>query len=255
MEAKINVDAGNGVILHAEDIFRYKTKGFVPNESAVVELFSETKKLTDNVGLSHFAYASIMAKPILVEKIAELLEAGSKKYPFVGGQVGIETGSPNIIAKYMKGKVKPFKPEEWPEVVIEAHKLMSDNNWVPIDTLIVGLPDEKPEDTQKTIDLVHDLSEYKSLIVPLYFVPIGNLKGKGFFRTKNNTPEQWQLLAVCIRHLLKWSYRISDENPPPNISGWKMWAIKRIINYMDKRIDPYLKLMDEGISPLEYRLT
>ena len=254
MEAKINVDAGNGVILHAEDIFRYKSKDFVPNESAVIDLFSEVKKLTDDIGLSHFAYASVMAKPVLIEKISEILETGSNKHPFASGQVGIETGSPNIIAKYMKGKVKPFKPEEWPEVVIESHKLMSDNNWVPVNTLIVGLPGEKPEDIQKTIDLVHNISEYKSMIVPLYFVPIGNLRGSGFFRTKNNLPEHWQLLATCFRHLLKWSYKISDENPPPELSGWKIWAIKRIIKYMGKRINPYLELMEEGINPIEHSL-
>ncbi len=254
METKINVDAGNGVILHAEDIFRYKTKNFEPNEPAIINLFSEVKKITDNIGLSHFAYASIMAKPVLIEKISEILEAGSKKYPFVSGQVGIETGSPNIIAKYMKGKVKPFKPEDWPEVVIESHKLMRDNNWIPVNTLIVGLPGEKPEDIQKTIDLVNNLYQYKSLIVPLYFVPIGNLQEKRFFKSKYNLPEHWQLLATCFRHLLKWSYRIADENPPSELNGWKIWAIKRIIKYMGKRINPYLELMEDGINPLEHRL-
>ena len=220
-----------------------------------MELFTKANKYTSNIGISHFAYASIMAKPVLVEKISELLEAGSKKYPFVSGQVGIETGSPRIIEKYMTGKVKPFKPVDWPNVVIESHKLMSDNNWVPVNTLIMGLPGEKPKDVQSTIDLVNDLSEYKSLIVPLYFVPIGNLQGKGFFKTKDNIPEHWQLLSVCIRHLLKWTYRITEENPPSEMSKIRIWALKRIIKYMDKRTEPYLKLMDEGMSPLENRLT
>lgn len=132
---------------------------------------------------------------------------------------------------------------------------MKDNNWVPVETLIMGLPDEKPEDVQKTIDLINDLSEYKSLIVPLYFVPIGNLQGKGFFRTKHNLPEHWQLLALCIRHMLKWSYRIVDENPPKDINKLKTWMIKRVIKYMERRINPYLKLMEEGTSPIEHRLT
>jgi radical SAM superfamily enzyme YgiQ (UPF0313 family) len=254
-EAKLNVDAGNGVIFHAEDVLRYKSKGFIPNDAAVMELFSEAKKLTDNIGLSHFAHASVMAKKKLVEQIAELLEAGTNKYPFVSGQVGIETGSPRIVAKYMKGKTKPFKPEEWPEVVIESHNLMSDNNWIPAETLIMGLPGEKSEDVQKTIDLINDLSDYKSLIVPLYFVPIGNLQGKGFFRTKDNMPEHWQLLAICFRHLLKWSYKIADEHPPPEMGSWKVWTLKKIIKYMGKRIEPYLKLMEEGTNPIEHRLT
>ena len=254
-EAKLNVEAGKGVLFHAEDVLRYKSKKFLPNEKAVLEMFRKGKKLTDDVGMSHFAHASVMAKPILIEKIAEILEAGSKKYPFVSGQVGIESGSPKIIAKYMKGKTKPFKAEEWPNLIIESHKLMSDNNWVPAETLIIGLPGEESEDVQKTIDLISDISEYKSLIVPLYFVPIGNLQGKGFFRTKHNLPEHWQLLALCIRHNLIWSVRILEESPPSQMSGWKIWTLKRIINYIGKKAEPYLKQMEEGISPLEHRLT
>ena len=250
-EAKINVNAGNKVLLHAEDVLRYNAKGFVPNEKYVMRLFSEVKKLTDDVGLSHFNYGSVMAKPELVKNLSELLEAGSKKYSFISGQVGIETGSIRLVDKYMKGKVKPFKPDDWPKIIIESHKLMSDNNWIPVNTLIMGLPGEKADDVNKTIELVQNLSEYKSFIVPLYFVPIGNLQGKRFFRTKDNLSEHWQLLSICIRHMLKWSYRIIEENPPSEMSTWKIWTIKKIIKYMGKKTEPYLKLMDEGISPIK----
>ena len=251
-EVKVNVNAGNGVTLHAEDVLRYQAKGFVPNDTAVLNLFNEVKKLTDGIGISHFTYASVAAKPRLVEDLSELVEAGSKKYAFLSGQVGIETGSPRLVAKYMKGKAKPFKPEEWPEIVIESHNLLHDNHWVPVDTLIVGLPEEEPEDVQKTLDLVHDLSEYKSLILPLYFIPIGDLQGKRFFKTKYNLPEHWQLLAACFDHTLKWAYRIVEENPPHEISNWKIWALKKVIRYIEKRIRPYLTLMEEGISPLDH---
>ena len=250
-EAKLNVDAGNGVLFHAEDVLRYKAKGFVPNEKEVLKLFNGAKKLTDNIGISHFAHASAMAKPSLIEKLSELMDAGSKNCPFLSGQVGIETGSPRLVAKYMKGKAKPFKPEGWPEMIIESHKLLSDNHWVPVETLIMGLPGEKPEDTRKTIDLIHDLSEYKSLIVPLYFVPIGNLQGKGFFRTKCNTSEQWQLLAACVNHDFKWVYQLAGENlSTVGMSGWKIWAIKRVIRIMERKLNPYLKIMEEGINPI-----
>jgi radical SAM superfamily enzyme YgiQ (UPF0313 family) len=255
-EAKVNVDAGNGVLFHAEDVLRYKAKGFVPNENEVLNLFNEVKKLTDNIGISHFAHASVASKPSLIEKLSELMDAGSKERPFMSGQVGIETGSPRIVAKYMKGKAKPFKPKEWPEMILESHKILSDNHWVPAETLIMGLPGEKPEDVRKTIDLMHDLSEYKSLIVPLYFVPIGNLQGNGFFRTKYNTPEHWQLLATCINHDFRWIDILAEENlPTVRMSSWKIWAIKRVIRYMDRKLRPYTKLMEEGINPMVHDLT
>ncbi|MGF3555207.1 MAG: B12-binding domain-containing radical SAM protein [Thermoplasmatota archaeon] len=255
-EAQVNVDNGNGVLFHAEDVLRYNAKGFIPNEQEVLHLFSEVKKLTEHIGISHFAHSSVASKPSLVEKLSELMNAGSRKCPFLSGQVGIETGSSRIVEKFMKGKAKPFKPEEWPEMIIQSHKILHDNHWVPAETLIMGLPGEKSEDIRKTIDLVKDLTEYKSLIIPLYFVPIGNLQGNGFFRTKDATPEHWQLLATCINHDFKWVYTLAEENlPTVKMSGWKIWAIKKVIRYMEKKLSPYVKLMEEGINPITNKLT
>ena len=65
--ARVNVDAGRRVLFHAEDVLRYKAKGFIPNEEEVFRLFNEVKKLTDNIGISHFAHASVASKPSLME--------------------------------------------------------------------------------------------------------------------------------------------------------------------------------------------
>ncbi|RLF27764.1 MAG: radical SAM protein, partial [Thermoplasmata archaeon] len=249
-EARLNIKHGNGVLLHAEDVLRYKTQGFTPNEKEVIKLFREIKKLTNRIGISHFAHASVVSKPKLIEKISELTEVGSKENPFISGQVGIETGSVRLIAKHMRGKAKPFKPEEWPEMIIESHKTLADNQWVPCNTLIIGLPGEKPDDIRRTIELVESLHEYKSLIVPLYFVPIGHLSGKGFFRTKHMLSEHWQLFAACMKHDFKWIYTLADQNlPTANISRWKIWTIKKIIRIMERRLTPCIELMEEGIDP------
>ena len=115
----------------------------------------------------------------------------------------------------------------------------------------MGLPEEEPEDIRKAIDLIHDLSKDKSLIVPLYFVPIGNLQRNGFFRTKDAASEHWQLLATCINHDFKWVYQVAEENfSTVNMSSWKIWTIKRAIIIMERKLDPYLKIMEEGISPI-----
>ena len=194
--------------------------------------------------------ANEMHSKNLVEKISEILETGTQDCPFVSGQVGVETASSDLISKYMKGKVKPFKPNEWKDVVIQGNKILADNNWIPIETLIMGLPGETASDVRKTIDLLDDLSQYKSLIVPLFFVPIGNLKDKEFFNKNKCMPEHWELLAQSIKHTLKWSYRILDEEPLNEINGIKKWIVKRVIKIMERKMSSYLKLMENGVSPL-----
>jgi hypothetical protein len=64
-------------------------------------------------------------------------------------------------------------------------------------------------------------------------------------------PEQWQLLAACIRHSIKWSYVLAGENlTATKVKLWKKVAIKQVIRIIDRRLDPYLKMMDEGINPI-----
>jgi radical SAM superfamily enzyme YgiQ (UPF0313 family) len=172
----------------------------------------------------------------------------------MSGQAGIETGSLKLIDKYMKGKVKPFKSEQWPEIVRESHKLQVENNWVPCNTLIMGLPGEKPDDIRKTIELVEDIKRYKSIIVPLFFVPIGTLKNKKFFQTKDMISEHWQLLACCINHNFTWLYELADISlRAAGLSRIKRFAVKRIIGYSERKIEPYKKLMEDGLNPITYK--
>jgi len=252
-EVRINADCGLGALLHAEDVLRYKAYGVIPREDKVVELFKEVLKIVkepSKVGISHFAFASALAKPNLVKEISELLNVGSKDRPWFSGQVGIETGSPKLAEKYMPGKAKPFDVKEWPSLVREAFKLLDENRWVPCATLISGLPGEEADDVIKTIELVEDLKDYKSLIVPLFFVPIGTFKKEKFFLARDLFPEHWQLLAKCIEHDLRWVYILIDENLR-NI-GIKRHVIKLCIRIIERKLKPHLKIMKEGRDPLYF---
>jgi radical SAM superfamily enzyme YgiQ (UPF0313 family) len=97
------------------------------------------------------------------------------KQDWWGVEIGIETGSVEIAKKIMPAKAHPFKAEEWPDVVRNGMGIMHDNMLVPACTLIVGLPEEKPDDVLKTMELLDDLKDCRSLIVPLFFVPLGRL--------------------------------------------------------------------------------
>lgn len=105
-EIKVNLDAGvAGILLHAEDVLRYGAKGVIPDEGKVLRLYGEVKKLTGwGAHLSHFAFTSVTAKPGLIKRLTELMEVPNEKVPWLTGQVGIETGSPEIVRKHMRGK-------------------------------------------------------------------------------------------------------------------------------------------------------
>jgi radical SAM superfamily enzyme YgiQ (UPF0313 family) len=249
-EVKVNLAHSSKITLHAEDVLRYRAKGMVPDRERVATLFSRVAGMTDRIGLSHIALSSALAEPGLVEDIAGIFDEASRGSR-VYAQTGIETGSPALVSKHMKGKAKPYAPEDWPEVVKESFKLLADNNWVVCGTLVMGMPGETGDDVRKTLELVRSLRQHKSLIVPLFFVPLADMKGNEFFGPEAMLPEHWMLFAECVEHDFHWAYELMDELFRQNRTRAAKAHMFRIAAwYMQRRLKPYLELMKEGKNPL-----
>src|SRR5881296_2848443 len=170
-EIAVNRKIGNpNVWVHSEDIFLYKLedkRGFMPNHDAVVDLFSTVMSLK-----------------------------GSKRH--IGIQSGLETGSSELIKKYMPLKVKPFSPDEWQDVIYNGTRIFNEYYWFPAYTIIVGLPGETSEDAVETVRLIdrmeHGLKKDVGVkshftVTPLSFVPLGVLKKSGFYNIDDQVDE------------------------------------------------------------------
>ena len=107
---------------------------------AVLELFETIVNLgVDTVIPYHLSLAAVAADPDLLARVSEILSYKKDGEMQIRGKIlyhgkrymsvetGLETGSPRIIAKYMRGKCLPFKPEEWPDVVEQAYGILNDN--------------------------------------------------------------------------------------------------------------------------------
>jgi radical SAM superfamily enzyme YgiQ (UPF0313 family) len=144
----------------------------------------------------------------MVKEVADvLLEYSWYSYgekPIVTSETGLETGSIRLMRKYMAGKMLPFKPEEWKDIVNESFGILNDNDWYPLATLIIGLPDEKEEDVSETLELIDNLKGYQAFYVPLLFVPLENslLVNKQGAELDSLSRARWDLLTRC------WEYNI-----------------------------------------------
>ena len=230
-EVKVNLRAGRRPLLHAEDVLRYKAKGLEVNGEAVIDLFKTVRSYpgVDTVAMSHFALSSVASAPEVVEEISNILDA--KRGRWLSGQTGLETGSPRLIGEFMKGKCRPFEPQDWPQVVIDAFEVMAKNFWVPCATLIIGFPGETDRDVDLTIDLLEELKPFKSLIVPLLLVSMGGIKDKTeSFRFENMTPKQAELFLKCWEHNMDWGQTLLKEYFVTN-SGVKGYGLKFLFSY------------------------
>ena len=76
--------------------------------------------------------------------------------------------------------------------------------------MIVGTPEETEDDIIKTIDLMDDLKDVRSLIVPLFFVPMGKLKDEQWFKETQMSELHKELLIKCAEHDFYWVEKLID---------------------------------------------
>ena len=207
IDVNINVGKNMGCCIHGEDVMLYGSNNFIPNEEKLLQLHQTVMAKVESISWSHSSLAAVASNPKLFKRISEIITA---KQAWWGAEIGIETGSAELAKKIMPAKALPFKPEEWPEVVKQGMGLMHDNLLVPAGTLIVGLPEEREEDLLKTMEMLDDIKDCRSLIVPLFFVPLGKLKSEDWFEDTALTELHRQLLIQCSEHDFHWMGNLID---------------------------------------------
>ena len=262
-DIKTNVRYGQrSICLHSEDILRYGAPPLEIRHEKVVELFKEASKV-DGAVISSFSHAnlsSIAASPRTVEEISHILLLDSHEQ-WIGYQTGIETGSPRLIDLHMRYKPYPFKPKEWPDVVEKAFGISVDNYLIPAATIIVNLPYEKEKDVLMTVELVERLKRYKSLLVPMLYVPPEN-HGYNMRFLEDAKWYHWELYRAIWRHNMRWLPEIvrdySRNNDPTTrlfitlvISTIK-WIISRKVEVVMRKniLRTYVQLKPRpGLEP------
>ena len=210
-------EGSDHITLITEDLFLYgsKDKTFVPNGEALVKLVKSVSEYPGvrSVQVSHMSLAPVVNNPRMIEELAEILIQRSwysfGKKEIITAETGIETGSTRLMKKYMGGKMLPYKPEQWQEIVTNAFGILNDNDWYPLATLIVGLPDEKEEDVLATLELMDRLKGYNAFYVPLFFVPLENcvLMNKKGAELDSLSKARWEFFIRC------WEYNIKIWKP------------------------------------------
>jgi radical SAM family protein len=272
---RANVRDGNKQIsLATEDMFIWgqvhtDTPFYFPNREALLDLYSEivnTPGVEHHV-LSHCTIAPAVVDPLLIKKLSEILLPKSpihlprlSNHPqqkALAPLIGLETGSVKMAKKIMPSKGVPFSIEDWSSVVLEGLRVLNENNWFPMMTLIVGNPGETDEDVMETLDLIYEMERRKlfAFLVPSIFTPLHDTrmeKETGVTETHKLTPLQWQLMMKCWKMNLRpgqyswwgptawrvgsialWLYKLRKLNGP-NFT-WPLWMFSGAIS--EKTLD------------------
>ncbi len=239
-EMEVNRKHGvKGTIFHSEDVLLYGADVVRPRPDPIFKLH---KLWYDEAeGTLAWSHASLAAIKYAEEKhriISRLMQDYVlTRQDFLGVEVGVETLSTRLAKIIMPAKSAPYKPEEWPQIVEDAFRIMHENHIIPAATLIVGLPEEKPEDLVKTTELLDRLKPYRSLIVPMFFVPMGALKHRDWFRRNMMREEHVELLKKCLAHSVYWAEEIANKMylKEPYLMPVRT-AVKAVIKYIKHKV-------------------
>jgi radical SAM superfamily enzyme YgiQ (UPF0313 family) len=249
-EIEVNKGFGiNGAILHSEDILLYGARGIEVNEEALIRLHDTVTKSVKSVAWAHASLAAIVysqRKYKLITKITDMIYSRLDQN-YLGVEVGIETGSPRLAKIIMPAKSAPFKAEEWPDIVEEAFAIMHDHRIIPAATFILGFPGEEPDDVIKTIELLDRLKNYRSLIVPMLFVPMGILKSEeGGVVGMKIMQEHAEAMRKAFWHTVTWAEDIVYNfymkglryEPLKFIIKIFLWYAKKKMSELEKKLLP-----------------
>ncbi|MEM1650220.1 MAG: radical SAM protein [Sulfolobales archaeon] len=217
IEKELEVNASNGVlggIFHSEDVLLYGSTSVIPSEEPLRKLHEVAVKHLKNIAWAHVSLAAVVVaehQGKILSKITDMIYSKMNQR-YIGVEVGIETGSPRLAEKIMPGKSAPFPIDKYPEVVEEAFSIMHELNIVPAATFILNFPGETADDVVKTIELIERLRSYRSIIVPMIFVPMGKMRGaRNVIASVKITREHVEAMKVALDHSLIWAERIMNE--------------------------------------------
>jgi radical SAM superfamily enzyme YgiQ (UPF0313 family) len=212
-------------LLVTEDQFLYEHgPRFAANVPAMQRLFESVAAVQgiEYVGLTHGTMAPIVAQPDMIPELQLAVDRSVHTHPASTRPdhryqclfIGIETGSVRLFKEFMKGKGYPFRPEQWPDVVLKGMEILNRNNWFPFCTWILGLPGETPDDTRQSLDLLHALKDAKWCVVPTLFVPLEDTRmqkreGAKLFQL---TELQWEFFFTCWRYNLDFFHRAKSAH-------------------------------------------
>jgi radical SAM superfamily enzyme YgiQ (UPF0313 family) len=259
-EVDLNAKSGTKMILlQTDDIFLYKAKrNFVPNRKAVTELIRGVNQVegVKYIQIAHASLAPVVFDKQIVEEIAPALVEKSLWYcngrHCASIEVGIETGSVRLVEKHMKGKMLPYEPKQWQDIVVQAIATLNDNDICPLATLILGLPGELEEDMLATIRLLDKLREARIFYVPLLFTSEEEsiLKGRRHKDSEDLNELQWDILSTCWRHNFDlWAPKLSKIALLTSLSASPYYRLK----HGKKIFKPIMKI--SGLEKIVNRKT
>jgi radical SAM superfamily enzyme YgiQ (UPF0313 family) len=201
-----NLRAGvRNISLGSEDIFRY---GAGPGERVapgrLIDLLRRVRELDGvrTLAIDHANIASVAQfSDAELAEVQRLVSGGPGQLVWMN--LGVETASGRLLAANGGAvKMKPFSPEEWGEVCLAQVRRLCRHGFLPMASLVIGLPGETAEDTERTLEWVESLSAERVSVVPVFHTAVTAHGGR--IAAGEVTRRQWEVFDRALGLTFRW---------------------------------------------------
>lgn len=213
--ADLETNVSNGitaVVSGSEDFFRYGSTGLKPDFDKLQNLLRQMRQ-TKHLSFMQIDHANITSVMQLTdEQLSEIrkLLTWNKKTDYLWVNMGVESANGHLVAANCPGKIAPFRPEDWQELVRQTAERMTETGFFSVFSVILGLKGETPGDVSETLKLVKYLGTKNAVIFPVFFEPLSVDQSR--FTLNNMRSDHLELYRTCYEINFKMVPRLFWDN-------------------------------------------
>lgn len=212
-DVRTNIAGGNtSIALLSEDFFRYGARGLRIEPSRLISLLKSLRAIPELrlIQTDHTSIYSISQfTDYELSRVRDLLVGDTGcRYPWLN--VGVETAADDLLrANGGDPKMSRVKPGEWGEFCAYQLRRLCRAGFLPMASLILGMPGETPEDVAKTLEWVRSLADEAVTVFPMLHAPID---GSAPVTARDLSKAHWNLVRASYDLNFKWIPRMYWDN-------------------------------------------